>query len=106
MINQSMIEEVTRRLVEAYNPVEIYLFGSYAWGSPTPDSDLDILIVVDASDEKSYKRPVRGYRSLRGIDVSKDLIVYTKIEFDKAIQEVNTLCYKIKKDGERIYARA
>ena len=78
MKNKAIIEEVKKRLIEAYNPVAIYLFGSYAWGSPTEESDLDLLIVVDESDEKSYKRPIVGYRALRGLDISKDLIIKTK----------------------------
>ncbi len=69
-------------------------------------SILDLLIVVDESDEKSYKRPVSGYRALRGLCIAKDLIVKTKKEFDDSSSNVMTLVYKIKHDGELIYARA
>jgi len=106
MINKEIIEEVKKRLVEVYDPIAIYVFGSYAWGCPTEDSDLDLLIVVDESDEKSYKRPVAGHRALRGLDLSKDLIVKTKEEFEQASGNITTLMYKIKNDGELIYARA
>ena len=106
MINKEVIEEVKDRLVKTYNPIAIYLFGSYAWGKPTEDSDLDLLIVIDESEEKSYKRPVIGYRALRGLDISKDLIIQTKAEFEESSSNVTTLGYKVKKDGELIYARA
>jgi uncharacterized protein len=107
MINKETIEEVKNRLVKTYNPIAIYLFGSYAWGSPTKDSDLDLLIVVDKSDEKSYKRPIHAYVALRGLeDISKDIIVYTKDEFELVSNNVTTLGYKIKKDGKVLYARA
>jgi len=106
MIKKEIIEEVKNRLVKTYNPVAIYLFGSYAWGTPTEDSDLDLLIVVDKSDEKSYERPRPGYKALRGLDISKDIIVHTKEVFDRRSNEITTLEYKIKKDGELIYARA
>jgi len=106
MINKETIEEVKNRLVKAYNPIAIYLFGSYAWGSPTEDSDLDILIVVDKSDEKSYKRPLQGYDVLYGMDISKDIIVYTKEEFENKSNNITTLIYKIKKEGKVLYARA
>ena len=43
---QEAIEEITRRLVEFYRPVRIYLFGSEARGDAGPDSDLDFLVVV------------------------------------------------------------
>ena len=106
MIKEEIIEEVKKRLVEVYDPIAIYMFGSYAWGCPTEDSDLDLLIVVDKSDEKSYKRPVAGHYALRGLDVSKDLIVKTKEEFEQASGNITTLMYKIKNDGELVYARA
>ena len=106
IIDKSTIEEVKKRLVEVYNPVAIYIFGSYAWGTPTEESDLDLLVVIDKSDEKSYKRPVVGYRALRGLDISKDLIIKTKNEFETSAQNITTLIYKIKKDGKLLYARA
>ena len=106
MINNETIEEVKKRLVKAYNPVAIYLFGSYAWGSPTEDSDLDLLIVIDESNEKSYKRTMPAYDALFGMGISKDIIVYTKEEFEKISSNITTLGYKIKNEGELLYARS
>lgn len=106
MISKEVLNEVKNRLIATYNPIAIYLFGSYAWGSPTKDSDLDLLIVVDQSEEKSYKRPIAGYKALRGLNISKDIIIYTKKEFDSKTTDVSTLGYKIKKDGKVLYARA
>ena len=106
MIRKEVLKEVKDRLVKTYNPIAIYLFGSYAWGSPTEDSDLDLLIVVDKSDEKSYKRTMPGHDVLFGMGISKDIIVYTEKEFDKISENITTLGYKIKKEGELIYARA
>ena len=106
MITPEIIEEVKNRLIKVYDPVAIYLFGSYAWGNPDDDSDLDLLIVVEKSDEKSYKRPIHGYKALRGLDISKDLIIKTKDEFEQISNDITTLGYKIKKEGTLIYARA
>ena len=104
IVTREKIEEVKNRLIKTYNPLEIYLFGSYVWGNPTKASDLDLLIVVEKSDEKSYKRSIRGSEALIDIDVSTDLLVYTRNEFEKLASEVTTLCHKIKKEGETIYA--
>lgn len=106
MIKKSIIEEVTKRLVKTYNPVAIYLFGSYSWGTPTPDSDLDLLVIVDKSAEKSYTRPVVGHKVLADLDIAKDIIVYTKDEFEELSRKKSTLAFKIKKEGSMIYARA
>jgi hypothetical protein len=40
------------------------------------------------------------------LGISKDLVVYTKEEFEKTSKDITTLSYKIKKDGELLYARA
>jgi predicted nucleotidyltransferase len=106
MINKAQIEEVKNRLITTYNPIAIYLFGSYAWGTPTEDSDLDLLVVIDTSDEKSYERTRAGQRALFGLGISKDLIVYTKDEFERISQDSTTLGSKIKKDGELIYEKS
>lgn len=106
MISQETIEEVKNRLVKVYDPIAIYLFGSYAWGTPNKDSDLDLLIVVDKSDERSFDRVRIGFDVLWGLDIAKDLIVYTKEEFDVLSQRVPSLAYKIKKEGKQVYARA
>lgn len=106
MISKSLINEVKKRLVKVYDPLKIYLFGSYAWGNPTEDSDLDLMIVVEKSDEKRYKRSVRGYISLAGLCVSNDIIVYTSKEFDEKSKDITRLSYKIKNEGEIIYAKS
>jgi uncharacterized protein len=106
MVNKETLEEVKNRLVKTYDPIAIYLFGSYVWGKPTEDSDLDLLIVIDKSDEKSYERVRPGQRVLYDLNISKDLLIYTKDEFDRISNNVTTLGYKIRREGKVIYARA
>lgn len=105
MITVEMLEEVKRRLVVAYDPLAIYLFGSYAWGNPTEESDLDLLVIVDSSDEKTYRRPSSGQRALFGMGIAKDLMVYTKDEFERLVRDETTLCHKIEKNGALLYAK-
>lgn len=105
MIENKTIKEVIRRLVDVYHPEEIYLFGSYAWGHPTDDSDLDLLVVVEKSEEKIYARPVAGFLALFGLNISKDLIVSTRDEFLKNSADKTSLYFKIKRDGKRIYGK-
>jgi predicted nucleotidyltransferase len=53
------LNELVRRLVEAYKPQQIYLFGSKARGDEGPDSDYDlVLIVPDDAPAEHRKRPV------------------------------------------------
>ena len=105
MIENKTIDEVVRKLVDVYHPMEIYLFGSYAWGHSTEDSDLDILVVVEKSNQKRYERPVSGLLALFGLNISKDLIVSTCEEFSKNTADKSSLYFKIKQHGKRLYAR-
>lgn len=105
MIDKNTIEEVKQRLVATYNPVAIYIFGSYAWGNPAPDSDLDLLVVVEQFKKDKYHDLVEGHRALSNMPISKDLLLYTKQEFDTFSLDATRLCYKIKHDGELIYAK-
>lgn len=105
MIAKKIIDTVIMRLVKTYQPIAIYLFGSYAWGTPDEDSDLDWIIVVDRSNQNVYKRPVAGYHALWGLGVPNDLFVYTKKEFEKEANDVTTLCHKVYQEGIRIYAK-
>lgn len=69
------LAELVRRLVDAYEPESIYLFGSVARGDAGPDSDYDLLIVVpnDASPERRRSR--LAYEVLRGTGTPVDALV-------------------------------
>lgn len=50
MIREQEIEHIVKRIAEGYQPLKVTLFGSRAWGHPTEDSDIDLLIVKETSD--------------------------------------------------------
>ena len=106
MKNKKIIIDIKNRLVNTYNPLAIYIFGSYAWGNPDNQSNLDILIIVDHSDQKIYKRPIPAYEALRGIKLSTDILVYTFDEFDAMVKEKSSLCYLVKSKGKVLYEAA
>ncbi len=106
MNRSEIIEIAKKKLIEAYAPQELYLFGSFAWGTPDEQSDLDMLVVVDKSDEKPYKRAIKGIEALTGFKIAKDIIVYTREEFEELAGNVSTLCYKIKMEGVKLYEAA
>ncbi len=106
MITNEQIEQVKQRLIEAYNPLAIYLFGSYAQGTQTEDSDLDLLIVIEDYAEDRYKDLVKGHKSLIGLKICKDLLLYNKKQFDECVADQLSLCHKVAKEGKKIYAKA
>jgi predicted nucleotidyltransferase len=46
MVDEKTIQDLCNRIVQEFQPERIILFGSYAYGNPTPDSDVDILVVL------------------------------------------------------------
>ena len=81
MIPREKINEIVDRIVMNVQPEKIILFGSYAYGEPNEDSDLDIL-VVKKMDIPRYKRAKEVKKYLRGIKIPVDVIVYTQEEID------------------------
>ena len=98
---------IVDRLIGVYHPLRIYLFGSYAWGTPTAESDYDLCVIVEASDEKKWNRSLIGRTAL--LDILRrrdiDLVVYTAKEFDRAASHPSTLASPIQKKGVLLYDR-
>jgi uncharacterized protein len=78
----AVLEEIVRRLVVAYDPERVYLFGSAARGEAGPNSDFDVLLVVpdDASQDRLRSR--RAYEALWGLGAATDVLVMSRSEFE------------------------
>jgi uncharacterized protein len=96
------LDEMVRRLVEGLQPRAIYLFGSRARGDHRPDSDYDLLVVVEESDEPDYKRAHKAIRLLAGMPVSKEVVVLTEDEFERQRDIPASLPKSVSIEGLRI----
>ncbi|WP_018250397.1 nucleotidyltransferase domain-containing protein [Orenia marismortui] len=105
LVTPEQISIIVNRLIKLYHPELklIYLFGSYAWGTPNQHSDLDLMIVVKDSKLKPHKRAVKAYKALRDIMVAIDLIVYTEAEYQTLLEDEFSLCNHIIKEGKKLY---
>ena len=74
---EDLLQTATQRLVAEFQPEEIYLFGSHAWGTPGPDSDIDLMVIVPQSDERPIRRDQRAQRCLGRLLISADVLVRT-----------------------------
>jgi predicted nucleotidyltransferase len=83
----------------------VILFGSYAWGEPTADSDVDLMVIVGTSRLSDYQRAVLGHRCLSGLGIAKDVIVRTREEFDRWEAVRSSLEYKVARHGKVLYER-
>ncbi|MFQ5637821.1 MAG: nucleotidyltransferase domain-containing protein [bacterium] len=83
MDNNTIIKVIVERIINSVDPEKIILFGSYAYGSPDKNSDLDLLVVIKQSNQPRYKRARAIRKHLWDItDLPKDIVVYTEDEID------------------------
>lgn len=82
-IQEAQLDVVMQRLINEFQPERIILFGSHAWGTPTEDSDLDLLVIVPQSSERPTRRAARAYRCLRGLTIPAEILVKTRAEVER-----------------------
>jgi hypothetical protein len=105
---QDYIDDIIKRLVPVYNPLEIYVYGQKNWGISDDAGDIEITVVVESSDcKKPLNRGFHGREALRRLGVGKFLFVFTKNEFTElSVEFGENAAYFAKKYGTKIYERA
>lgn len=104
-IPANLRKEVINRLVNEFDPETTYLFGSHAWGKPDTGSDIDLLVIVKNSREKPVQRAVRAQRSLRGVKAPIEVLVKTRVEFERYSSVKASLEAQITREGRLLYGR-
>jgi len=90
------------RIVKNFKPQKIILFGSYAHGTPTEESDLDLLVIKDSdSPSRLQNRKIR--KILSDLRIPIDVIVKTPEEFRTYRDIIGTIIYPANKFGKVIY---
>ncbi len=102
-LDDSLIQTATQRLVAEFQPEQIWLFGSHAWGTPDEDSDVDLMVIVPSSDERSIQRMQRAHRCLRGIGFAKDVLVPTRTQVDRYKHLRASLFHQVLAKGRKLY---
>lgn len=103
---EELVAEITRRLVTELDPDAIYLFGSYAWGVPDEESDVDLLVVVpEANAAERFRLGMAGRRALRGMGIAKDVLIRSRAAFGVRSKRQGTLEHSVGTLGRLLYAR-
>lgn len=98
------IREMVNRIVRKFRPERIILFGSRARRQGSPDSDVDLLVVMRVKGSKRQARlDIR--RTLHDIRVPKDIIVTAPEEFEWRKEIVGTIERPAAQEGQILYAR-
>ena len=100
IITEEQIRSIANIILKKFDARKIYLFGSYADGTPSPNSDLDLCIIGDLNGKRKIDL-IRGIRRevWAFLQIPFDIILYEENEFNKRANFKSTLEYKISKDG-------
>jgi predicted nucleotidyltransferase len=97
----AMLDTMIHRLVDAFGPARIYLFGSRSRGDDRPDSDYDLLVVVDECPDRR-RAAVAMRDALRDLSAGKDIIVVTEAELAGS---PGLLVSAAQREGTAVYER-
>lgn len=101
-VDDRIVQEAVRRIVEAVAPEKIILFGSAARGEMTRDSDLDFLVVKGGVSRRETQRRIR--EQLRGIGVPVDVIVVTPEDVERDRDTIGLIIRPALREGRVVYA--
>ena len=101
---RKIITEIVDRILKGYKPKKVILFGSYAYGEPKEDSDIDLLIIKN-TDKRPIDRWIEVKRLLRDISrtVPVSPLVYTEKEIEERIAIKDFFIEEIFEKGDILY---
>jgi uncharacterized protein len=105
MIDTDQISHLTQKIIEVANPEKIILFGSYAYGQPTEDSDLDVMVVLPFTGHWAYKA-VEIRQQLPLYDFSLDLLTRTSSQVSDRLAIGDPFIQAIVEQGRVLYESA
>ena len=104
-INQTLISEIIKRILDVTEPQRIILFGSAATGEMSKDSDIDLLVLESAPGD-IRKESVRIRQAVRGLGYPFDIIVMAAERFEESKNVIGGVAYPANKYGKVIYEAA
>jgi len=105
ILDQNILAELVRLIVDKVHPLRIVLFGSAAAGEMDNNSDLDVLVIMP--DGIHRRRTAQAiYRNLQGIGFAKDIIVVTANDVLEYGQNPSLVLYPALTKGKELYRAA
>lgn len=99
-----LIRKVIQQIVDAHHPRKIVLFGSYAYGRPDRNSDVDLLVIME-SKKKPTERAVQVSKSIRFYPFPMDILVRTPKEVEERLRLGDCFYQEVMKQGKLLYER-
>lgn len=104
-----LLQQMVQTIINEVAPETIILFGSRARGDARADSDVDLLVVETEpfSPQRSRrKEAARLYMALRGMAVSKDILLYSRDEFERWKNSLNHIVGRAHREGRVLHGRS
>jgi predicted nucleotidyltransferase len=101
-VDADVLKEVVRKIVEAFRPERIILFGSHAYGAPAQDSDVDLLVIMDTK-ARPAERSARIAKVCRPRYLAMDILVRTPEEIDQRLKGFDPFLEEILTRGKVLY---
>lgn len=98
------VRTMVDRIVDRFSPEQVILFGSHARGDAGPDSDVDLLVVMEVEGSRRDKQ-LEVRREVHDVRVPKDVVVTTPEDFDWRRQVPGTVERAAVLEGRVVYAR-
>jgi len=104
-VREEVLKEVTKRIVDALAPEQVILFGSYAEGRATVDSDLDLLVVTERPLSRR-ERLLQTQGLFRDMPLPIQVITISQLEFEETRDVIGGIAYPAAKYGRVIYEKS
>ena len=107
-VNDILLQEMTKIIVDTVDPQQVILFGSYARGTANAGSDIDFMIVADQAFTAGHSRRqemARLWRRLARFMMPKDILIYSRDEVERWRHTKNHVIAHAFREGKLLYER-
>jgi predicted nucleotidyltransferase len=102
MLSEKTIQQAVKRIVQTIQPNKVILFGSYARGDSTPDSDLDLMVILPGHPDKVAEM-IRLRQTIGAVGTGVDVLVFSEDEALRRGQVPGTVVYWANNEGKVLY---
>lgn len=104
LTRDDVLADIMERLIEAFRPLEIYLFGSRARNESGPQSDYDLVLIMPDDAAPELLDPRKACQVLSGTGIAADVLIWPRSYFEQYSVLRASLPGTVKREGRLLYA--
>ena len=105
-IPMKTIRSLANHIAKKFNPEEIILFGSHAYGKPTAWSDVDLLVVMDTPKGEEFEKSLEIRKSMSSLTFGLDVVVRSRKVIERRKKLGDWFLVDITEKGKTLYERS